>query len=90
MSIWNVLRLRIDETGKVLYDNTLAMLSSETLENTRSRLVDSHLGETFTEAREKGQGSWRKAVTGNPEKKIGDFMKEVPQVIPRYLNKALN
>ena len=79
----NILRLRIDETGKVLYDKTLAMLSSETLENVRSKLAESHLGETFSEAREKGQRSWRKAVTGNPEKKIGDFMKEVPQVIPK-------
>ena len=77
------MRLRIDETGKVLYDKTFARLSSETLENVRSGLAESHLGETFSEAREKGQRSWRKAVTGNPEKKISDFMKEVPQVIPK-------
>ena len=77
------MRLPIDETGKVLYDKTLARLSSETLENVRSRLEESYLGETFAEAREKGQRSWRKAVTGNPEKKISDFMKEVPQVIPK-------
>ena len=77
------MRLRIDETGKVLYDKTLAMLSSETLENVRSKLAESHFGETFAEAREKGQRSLQKAVTGNPEKKIGDFMKEVPQVIPK-------
>ena len=81
--IWNILRLQIHETGKVSYEKTLAMLSSETLENVRSRLAESHLGETIAEAREKGQRSWWKAVTGNPEKKIGDFMKEVPQVIPK-------
>ena len=84
------MRLRIDETGKVLYNKTLAMLSSETLDNIRSRLAESHLGETYAEAKEKGQRSWRQAVTGNPEKKIGDFMKEVPQVIPKCLKKALN
>ena len=77
------MRLRIDETGKVLYEKTLARLSSETLESLRSGLAESHLGETFEDSREKGQRSWRKAVTGNPEKKIGDFMKEVPQVIPK-------
>ena len=72
------MRLQIDETSKVLYEKTLAILSSETLESVRSKLAESHLGETFAEAREKGQRSWRKAVTGNPEKNIGDFMKEVP------------
>ena len=77
------MRLRIDETGKVLYEKTLAMLSAETLENVRSRLTESHLSETFAETREKGQRSWRKAVTGNPEKGIGDFMNGVPQVIPK-------
>jgi hypothetical protein len=81
--ILNILRLRIDETGKVLYDKTLARFSSETLDNVRSRFAESHLSETFIDAKEKGQRSWRKAVTGNPEKKIRDFMREVPQVVPK-------
>ena len=64
----------------MLYDKTLARLNSETLENVRSRLVETPIGSTISEAKEKGQRSWRKAVTGNPEKKIRDYMKEVPQV----------
>ena len=78
---FNRFRLRIDGTGRVLYDKTLARLNSETLENVKSRLAESPIGSTIAGAKEKGQRSWRKAVTGNPEKKIRDYMKEVPQVI---------
>jgi len=76
----NLIRLQIDSTGRVLYDKTLARLNSETLENVRTRLAETPIGSTISEAKEKGQRSWRKAVTGNPEKKIRDYMKEVPQV----------
>ena len=43
-------------------------------------MADSPIGSNIAEAKEKGQKSWRKAITGNPEKKIRDYMKEVPQV----------
>ena len=73
-------RIRIDKTGKVLYDKTLARLNSETLETVRLQLAESPIGSHIAEAKEKGQRSWRKDVTGNPQKKIRDFIKEVPQV----------
>jgi hypothetical protein len=87
--------MRIDKTGKVLYDKTLARLNSETLETVRLQLAESPIGSHITEAKEKGQRSWRKAVTGNPEKKIRDYMKEVPQVekanlLYKYLYWLLN
>ena len=63
-----------------MYDKTLAKLNSETLETVRFKLAESQIGSQIAEAKEKGQRSWRKAVTGNPEKKIRDYMKEVPQV----------
>ena len=73
-------RIRIDKTGKVLYDKTIARLNSETLETVRLKLAESPIGSHIAEVKEKGQKAWRKAVTGNSEKKIRDYMKEVPQV----------
>ena len=61
----------------------------------RLKLAESPIGSHIAEAKEKGQRSWRKAVTGNPEKKIRDYMKEVPQVdkenmLHKYLYQLLD
>ena len=32
-------------------------------------------------AKDRGRRKWRKVVTGDPEKRIRDHMKEVPQVV---------
>jgi len=68
----NLIRLRTDETGKVLYDKTFARVSS--------RLAEAEIGSKLSEAQGKARQKWRRVVTGNPEKKIRDYLKEVPQV----------
>ena len=52
----------------------------------RSRLADTQLGCKLSEAQGRAKRRLRKAVTGNPDKKVRDYMKEVPQVgrIQRY------
>jgi len=67
-----LIRFRIDETGKILYDKTFARVSS--------RIAESEIGTKLSEARGKARQRWRGVVTGNPDKKIRDYMKEVPQV----------
>ena len=46
----------------------------------RSRLADTQLGCKLSEAQGRAKRRLRKAVTGNPDKKVRDYMKEVPQV----------
>ena len=49
----------------------------------RSRLAESQLGCKISEAQGRAKRRLRKVVTGNPDKKVRDYMKEVPQVIKR-------
>jgi len=67
-----LIRFRIDETGKILYDKTFARVSS--------KIAETEIGSKLSEAQGKARQSWRGVVTGNPDKKIRDYMKEVPQV----------
>ena len=46
----------------------------------RSRLADTQLGCKLSEAQGRAKRRLRKVVTGNPDKKVRDYMKEVPQV----------
>ena len=46
----------------------------------RSRLAESQLGCKISEAQGRAKRRLRKVVTGNPDKKVRDYMKEVPQV----------
>jgi len=75
-----LIRFRIDETGKVLYDKTIASLNLSSLKDVSTRLKETPIGSRISEAQGKARESWRKVVTGNPNKKIRDYMKEVPQV----------
>jgi len=67
----SLIRLRIDETGRVSLDRNLSSLPSQVISTVRERL-----GAT----RQKGQRSWRQAVTGSPDTRIRDYIKGVPQV----------
>ena len=44
------------------------------------RLTETQLGSKLSEAQGRAKRRLRKAVTGNPDKKVRDYMKEVPQV----------
>jgi len=76
----SLIRLRIDETGRILYDRSISTLRGETLQNVKSRLADTKIVNGIQMVRQQSKRSWRKAVTGDPDKKIRDYIKEVPQV----------
>ena len=73
-------RFHIDSSGQILEEKTLTGFNLETIRNVRSRLADTQLGSKLSEARGRAKRRLRKAVTGNPDKKVRDYMKEVPQV----------
>merc|ERR1712012_1428837 len=52
----------------------------ETIRTVRSRLAESPLGNKISQAQGQAKRGLRKVVTGNPDKKVRDYMKEVPQV----------
>ena len=56
------------------------MMNLETIRQVRSRLAESQLSSKIYEAQGKAKRSLRKVVTGNPDKKVRDYMKETPQV----------
>jgi len=58
----------------------LSGFNLETIRNVRFRLAESQLGSKLSEAQGRAKRRLRKAVTGNPDKKVRDYMKEVPQV----------
>merc|ERR1711971_1473225 len=66
----SLIRLRIDEAGRISYDRNLSSLPSQVISTVRDRL-----GAT----KQKGQRSWRQAVTGSPDTRIRDYIKGVPQ-----------
>lgn len=72
-----LVRMKLDSTGRVLYDKTISSFHQlSNLKNVKERLADSPLGSKISNAKP----YLRKAVTGNKDKKIRDYMKEVPQV----------
>ena len=73
-------RFHIDSSGQILDEKTLSGFNLETIRNVRSRLAESQLGSKLSEAQGRAKRRLRKAVTGNPDKKVRDYMKEVPQV----------
>jgi len=75
-----VIRFKIDSSGKILNQKTLSGFNLEAIRAVKSRLVETQLGSKLTEAQEKAQRKLRKVVTGNPDKKVRDYLKEVPQV----------
>jgi len=75
-----LVRFHIDSSGQILDEKTLSGFNLETIRNVRSRLAESQLGSKLSEAQGRAKRRLRKAVTGNPDKKVRDYMKEVPQV----------
>ena len=73
-------RFHIDSSGQILDEKTLSGFSLETIRNMRSHLAESELGSKLSAVRGRAKRRLRKAVTGNPDKKVRDYMKEVPQV----------
>lgn len=72
-------RFRIGSDGQVLDDQSSGF-NLDTIRTVRSRLAESPLGNKISEAQGKAKRGLRKVVTGNPDKKVRDYMKEVPQV----------
>merc|ERR1712241_493736 len=75
-----LVRFRISSTDQIVVEKTLAGFNLETIRTVRSRLADTQLGCKLSEAQGRAKRRLRKAVTGNPDKKVRDYMKEVPQV----------
>ena len=75
-------RFHIDSSGQILDEKTVAVagFNLETIRTVRSRLAESELGSKLSAVRGRAKRRLRKAVTGNPDKKVRDYMKEVPQV----------
>ena len=75
-------RLRVGTDGRISLSRHLAIPSTINLGTIAS--VPKRVLEAGMEAGDKMQGKvtrrWRKAVTGDPNKRIRDHMKEVPQV----------
>lgn len=64
----------------IMDDNTLPGFNLESIRHVKSRLTETQLGCKISEAQGRAKRRLRKAVTGNPDKKVRDYMKEVPQV----------
>ena len=73
-------RFHIDSSGQILDEKTLSGFNLETIRKMRSHLAESELGSKLSAVRGRAKRRLRKAVTGNPDKKVRDYMKEVPQV----------
>ena len=58
----------------------MVVVIGDTMPVYRSRLADTQLGCKLSEAQGRAKRRLRKVVTGNPDKKVRDYMKEVPQV----------
>jgi len=84
-----LVRLRVGTDGKISLERRILSIPNINLGSIVSvpkRVLEAGMGarEKMMEVRREAQGSaqrkWRKAVTGDPEKRIRDHMKEVPQV----------
>ena len=82
-SVSGVARFRVGGDGQVLEEEDGHLVSGfnmETIRTVRSRLAESPLGNKISQAQGQAKRGLRKVVTGNPDKKVRDYMKEVPQV----------
>lgn len=81
-----LVRLRVGTDGKISLDRRILSIPSINLSSIVSvpkRVLvagKDKIQEVRKEAQGRAQRKWRKAVTGDPEKRIRDHMKEVPQV----------
>jgi len=75
-----VVRFSISGTGQVIHEGRSSVMNLETIRQVRSRLAESQLSSKIYEAQGKAKRSLRKVVTGNPDKKVRDYMKETPQI----------
>jgi len=69
------LRLSVDSEGRLRRDKTFKSLQLQNLAQAPRRML-----EAGKEAPKNARRQWRKVVTGDPDKRIRDHMKEVPQV----------
>jgi len=67
-----ILQYRISHDGRLILEKTIKSLHLDSLKDKSSRLLE--------RATDKSKRKWRKVVTGDPDKRIRDHMKEVPQV----------
>ena len=70
----------MDSSGNILSKRILSGFNLEAIKNVRSRLAETQIGSKLSEAQGSAKRRLRKVVTGNPEKKVRDYLKEVPQV----------
>jgi len=81
-----LLRLRVGTDGKISLEKRIPSLNLESLVSVPKKMLEAgkeareKLEEVGKEARGRARRKWRKVVTGDPEKRIRDHMKEVPQV----------
>jgi len=81
-----LVRLRVGTDGKISLERRILSIPSINLSSIVSvpkRVLEAgkdKIQEVRKEAQGRAQRKWRKAVTGDPEKRIRDHMKEVPQV----------
>jgi len=81
-----LVRLRVGTDGKISLEKRILTIPSINLSSIVSvpkRVLEAgkdKIQEVRKEAQGRAQRKWRKAVTGDPEKRIRDHMKEVPQV----------
>jgi len=84
-----LVRLRVGTDGKISLDRRILSIPSINLGSIVSvpkRVLEAgkeakdRMQEVRKEAQGRAQRKWRKTVTGDPEKRIRDHMKEVPQV----------
>jgi len=69
------LRLSVDSDGRLRRDKSFNSLQLQNLAQAPRRML-----EAGKEAPKNARRQWRKVVTGDPDKRIRDHMKEVPQV----------
>jgi len=89
----HLLRFRVQDDGQLSLDRQFRSLNLDDLVAVPRKIVNmprrmleagKEAGELVREvgqaAKDRGRRKWRKVVTGDPEKRIRDHMKEVPQV----------
>jgi len=68
------------QTGQIIDEMASPGFNLDGIRQVKSRLTETQLGSKLSEAQGRAKRRLRKAVTGNPDKKVRDYMKEVPQV----------
>lgn len=75
-----LVRLSIGEHGKISLSSQLPAIPSLSSLVAVGRGAKDKLREVRMKAQGRAQRRWRAAVTGDPDKRIRDHMREVPQV----------